>query len=286
MIEALIIHGILTGAFYALVALGFSMVWASMKVINIAHCVFTLVSSYVAWVLFQLYGIDPFITIALMIPSMFAAGIITYKFLIKHFYRSPRYEEVSVVATFGIALALQNCILLIFGANQKGIYLPYIRYIEIWTTRVSNIKIIATVLAITATYIIYLIVNKSYFGKSVRASWQHEAAAIFCGVNINHVRMITFGLALSTTALPGGLIPVIYVASPHIHWLLLVYTFLVVIIGGVGSIKGSIVAGFMIGLIDALGTMVIPTAWVPIILFGLFIVLLLLRPTGLFGGNT
>ena len=126
---------------------------------------------------------------------------------------------------------------------------------------------------------------KSYFGKAVRATWQDETAASFYGISVNHVRMITFGLASSTTAIAGTLVPVIYVAYPHLHWSLLVYTFLVVVIGGVGSIIGTTVAGLMVGLIEAVCVYFMPVAWIPCVLYGLFMLLLFVKPAGLFSGR-
>lgn len=285
MIGQLIIYGLLNGAFYALVALGFSIVWGSMKIVNIAHCVLIVLVSYVTWTLFGSFGVDPLISTVIMLPLMFIVGIIIYRSLVVRFYKSRRYEEVSTVATFGLALALQNVLLLIYGPHHKGIDLSYKANVIIGGVRMSNIKLVAATLAMITTYIVYLIITKSYFGKAVRATWQDETAASFHGISVNHVRMITFGLASSTMAMAGTLVPVLYVAYPHLHWTFLVYTFLVVVIGGVGSIIGTTVAGLMVGLIEAVCVSFMPVAWIPCVLYGLFIFLLFVRPTGLFRGH-
>jgi len=284
MIEQLLVYGLLNGAFYALIALGFSMVWASMKMINIAHAVVVVSVSYVTVTLFQSFNIDPLITMVIMIPVMFIVGIIIYKSLITHLYKSTRYEEVSTIATFGLALAIQNLLLLFYGPGQKGISLPWATNINIGIMQVLNFRIIAAVLAVIATYVIYLIVSKSYFGKSVRAAWQEETAACLHGICVNRVRMITFGLALSTTAIAGAIVPIVWVVNPQLHWSFLVYIFLIVSMGGVGSILGTTTAGVVVGLVDAIATLFINSGWVPIVNYSIFILILFIKPGGLFKG--
>lgn len=284
LIPQLVINGLLSGFFYALMSVGLSTVWATTKIINIAHGVFTLLVSYIAVMAFHFLGFDPFISMFIMIPLMFLTGMIIFKFVLSFIYRSRLYEGLSLVVTFGITVVLQNILSAGFGPRPQGIPLSYFASVEIATIRVPNVKVLVAVLSIATTLLLYLIVNKSYFGKAVRAAWQDEMAAGLCGVNTQHLRMVTFGLALSTTALAGAYIPVLYVVYPQIHWLYVVYMFVIIIVGGVGSVPGTLVAGLIVGLIEAFGAAIFPTSWVPIILYALLILLLFARPEGLFKG--
>jgi len=277
-----LITGIVVGSLYSLLSLGLSLIWGVMRAINVSHAAFALVTSYVAFELFSRFSVDPFITMLFMIPLLFIIGETCYKLIISRFFKSPNSETVSVVATFGIALVLQQLILLVFGPNVTTITLPYEMKIEIMNGSISSVSILTIASALVLTGIIYFIVKKTYFGKALRACSQDAVAATFVGVNIDHIRMVTFGLSLATTAIIGTFIPIIHVIYPHVHWSYLTYAFIVVIVGGLGSIIGTAVAGFMVGILESFLAIILPTAWVPIIIYAGLIFLLFVKPKGFF----
>jgi branched-chain amino acid transport system permease protein len=277
-----LMSGIVVGSLYSLFSLGLSLVWGVMKAINVAHAAFALVTSYIAFELFSHFSLDPFITMLFMIPSFFIIGETCYRLIISRFFKSPNSETVSVVATFGIAIVLQQIILLVFGPNVTTITLPYATEIEIMNVSITSVSILIIASALVLTGIIYFIVKKTYFGKALRACSQDAIAATFVGVNVDHIRMVTFGLSLATTAIIGTFIPTIHVISPNVHWNYLTYAFIVVIVGGLGSIIGTAVAGFMVGILQSFLSFIIPTAWVPIVIYAVLIFLLFVKPKGFF----
>lgn len=279
-----IIVGLLIGTFYALVAIGFSMVWASMKVIDVSYAAMVLVAAYLTYEMDMWFHIDPLILLAIIPPIMFAVGMALYKFVISISFRSPQQEVVSLVATFGMAIVIENYLLLTFGPEHRAITPALAGVIDIGIMKVPYFFILAAVFSIGTCFLLYLLIYRTAWGRGLRATWQDPMAASFHGIDAERLRVMAYGLAISTGAVAGVFLSGLYVIHPYVHWSYIIYTFVIVIVGGVGSIIGTMVTGISVGLTITIAPLFIPAAWTPVLLYLILIIFLIVRPYGLFRG--
>lgn len=278
-----LISGIMMGTVYALLGVGFSLTWGVMKVINISHAVFGLVGAFIAYALLKWWGLDPILSLGVTTPLLFVAGCLTYRALIVPITRSKEVIVSSMILTFGVAIILENLLLLIWG--------PEPRLLTTWyTTKVLIVGpfyfqypwLAGFLMSVTGVVLIHLFLKKTYTGKAVRAAWQQPEASQLCGVNLKRISMVTFGIAVSSAGAGGVGLAMLYSFEPHAHNLWLIYLFLVVIVGGVGNVLGTAAAGILIGVITGLSLAFLPYQWVNLLTFGLLMGVLVVRPQGLF----
>ena len=278
-----LISGIMMGSVYALLGVGFSLTWGVMKVINVAHAAFGLLAAFFAYTLFQRFHIDPIMSLVLSIPILFLVGCVIYHTLLTHVTGAKAVIVSSMILTFGVAIVVENIALLIWGADPRLFTTTY-------TTRVFVIgpfyfqypPVIGFMMSLVGVSSIYVFLKRTYIGKAVRAAWQQPEAAQLCGVNLKRISAITFGMALASSSAGGVGMALLYSFDPHSHNLWLIYRFLVVIVGGVGNVLGAALAGILIGVITGLSMAFLPYQWVNLLTFGFLMLILLLRPQGLF----
>jgi branched-chain amino acid transport system permease protein len=278
-----VVSGLLMGGIFALFGVGFSLTWGVMKVINIAHAAFGILAAYIAYWGLVLYGVDPILSLIVSLPVLFFAGLAIHRFLIQPITRSKDIVVASMILTFGLAIILENLMLIAWTSDERLITTSYSSkaiFIGEIIIRVSSL--LAFCVSILGIAAIYLFLHKTRTGKAVRATWQDPEGAALQGIRLTRVSMIAFGLALASAGAGGVAMAYMYSFNPPAHNLWLIYLFLVVIVGGVGSIIGSALAGLIIGLITGLSGAFFPQQWINVLLFGLLIVILLLKPEGLF----
>ncbi len=278
-----VVSGILMGGIFALFGVGFSLTWGVMKVINIAHAAFGILAAYIAYWGLVLYGVDPLLSLIVSVPVLFFTGLFIHRVLIRPITRSKDIVVASMVLTFGLAIVLENLMLAAWTSDERLITTSYSSkaiFIGEIIIRWSNLLgFCVSALGIAA---IYLFLHKTRTGKAVRATWQDPEGAALQGINLTRVSMITFGLALASAGAGGVAMAYMYSFNPPLHNLWLIFLFLVVIVGGVGSIIGSALAGLIIGIITGLSGAFFPQQWINVLLFGLLMVILLIKPEGLF----
>ena len=279
-----VVSGVLIGIFYALVASGFSMIWAAMKMVNVSHTVLMVLGSYLAIEFVRFSGLDLFAALAVVTPVMFLVGGLLYKFVLSHSYRSDDFEVVSIVATFGLAIVFENVLLSIWGPSQTALDSSYSGNLAFAGLSIENLSLISAVIALVATGVLYALIYRTGLGRAVRAAWQDETLAVLYGVDPNRVRFVMFGLATSLAGIAGVLLPIIRSVNPALHWDYIVTVFIIVIVGGVGSIAGTLVTGMTLGLIEEVMPLFMPTGWVPVVLYVILLAFLLLKPDGIFEG--
>lgn len=278
-----LISGIMMGAVYALLGIGFSLTWGVMKVINIAHAAFGLVGAFIAYFLLHRWGVDPIVSLVVTVPFLFVSACVVYRLLIVPIRRSKEIIVSSMILTFGVAIVLENLLLLLWGPDPRLLTTSY-------TTKVIVIGpfyfqypwVAGFLMAVAGVAIVHLFLMKTYTGKAVRAAWQQPEASQLYGVNLKRISMIAFGLAVASAGAGGVGLAMLYSFEPHSHNLWLIYVFLVVIVGGVGNILGTAAAGVIIGIITGLSLALLPYQWVNLLTFGLLMVILVFRPQGLF----
>ncbi len=274
------------GAGYALLGVGFSLTWGVMKVINISHATFGLLGAFLAYTLLKFWGLDPILSLALTVPALFIAACLVYRTLIAPIMRSKDVIVSSMILTFGIAIILENLMLLVWSPDPRVMTTSYTsKVLLIGPLYFQYPKLAAFLMSVAGIAAIHLFLKKTFTGKAVRAAWQQPEAAQLYGVNLNRISMITFGLAISSAAAGGTAMAFLYSFDPHTHNLWLIYLFLVVIVGGVGNIIGTAVGGLLIGVITGLSLAFLPYQWVNMLTFGLLMIILIVRPQGLFRGE-
>lgn len=278
-----LVSGIMMGAVYALLGVGFSLTWGVMKVINISHATFGLLGSFLAYSLLQHFGLDPILSLVLTVPFVFCVACLVYQMLIKPVMHAKEVIVSSMIITFGIAIILENLILLIWSPDPRVMTTSYSsKVLILGSLYFQYTRLAGFLMSIVGVFIIHFFLKKTYTGKAVRAAWQQPDAAQLYGVNLNRISLITFGLAVCSAAAGGVGMALLYTFDPHAHNLWLIYVFLVVIVGGVGNVLGTAAAGLIIGVITGLSMAFLPYQWVNVITFGLLMVILVFRPHGLF----
>jgi len=283
MVLQIITNGILQGGIYALVSLGLTIIFGVMKIINFAHGAFLMISMYCTFWLFNLYGMDPYLSIIIVIPVMFIVGMVTYRIIIQPILDAP--EESHVFATLGLNIALQGLAVFLWKADFRTVpaasYMPQSIGFGNWYVPTARLVGFGFTLVAMAALIFFL--KKTFTGKAIRASAQNRIAAQLMGVNLKKIYMISFGIGLGIVGLAGAICVPIYAVSPSIGSLFVLLTFVVVILGGLGSISGALVGGFIVGIVESTSGFFLSPALKEGVYFVIFVIILLIKPTGIFG---
>jgi len=271
------------GSVYALLGVGFSLTWGVMKVINISHATFGLLGAFIAYTLLHAWSLDPILSLALSAPLLFFLACLIYRFIIVPITKAKEVIVASMIVTFGIAIILENVMLLIWSPDPRLLTTSYTSKVLILGPLYFQYpRLAGFLMSLAGVLVIHFFLKKTYMGKAVRAAWQQPDAAQLYGVNLQRISMITFGLAISSAGAGGVAMAFLYAFEPHTHNLWLIYLFLVVIVGGVGNVLGTALAGLIIGVITGLSFAFLPYQWVNLLTFGLLMVILVFRPQGLF----
>jgi len=278
-----IVSGLLMGGMFALLGVGFSLTWGVMKVINIAHAAFGILAAYIAYWALTLYKVDPVVSLVVSTPLLFVTGLVIYRLLIQPITRAKDVVVASMILTFGLAIVLENLMLLAWSPDERLITTSYSsQALFIGDIIIKVSSLIGFMLSVLGIAAIYFFLHRTHTGKAVRATWQEPEGAALQGINLRRVSMITFALAIASAGAGGVTMAYMYSFNPPAHNLWLIFLFLVVILGGVGSVLGSAAAGLMIGLIIGVCSAFFPQQWINVLLFALLMVILLIKPEGLF----
>jgi branched-chain amino acid transport system permease protein len=278
-----LISGLLLGSIYALLSVGFSLAWGTMKVMNISHAVFAVLGAYIAYWLFTLLNIDPLFSLPLVGALLFLVGGIVYLWFIRPVTRAKDPLMASMVMTFGLSIVIENLMSLFWRPDPRILRPSYTgSSFFIGGVAISQGPLVGFILAAIAITLLYLFLQNTYTGKAVRATWQNAVGAALVGINTERVSFITFGLAIASAGVAGVAMSFIYAFYPSIQMLWTLFVFLVTIVGGVGSLIGTAFAGLFIGFVIGISAAFLPFVWVHAVLFGLLLLILLFRPTGLF----
>lgn len=278
-----LISGLLVGAVYALLSVGFSLGWGVMKVLNIAHAAFALLAAYLAYWILERARLDPLLSLLLIVPLFFLLGVALYQLLIRPVTRAREVAMASMVVTFGLAIIMENTMLYAWKADVRVVKTAYIgASLALGRLSIPLGSLFGSLLSIVAIALLYLFLHRTYTGKAVRATWQDAEGATLMGVDLSRVSAIALGLAIASAGVGGVAMSFIYAFHPPVHLVWLLFVFLVTILGGVGSLPGAAAAGLVIGAILGAAGALMPFAWLNLILFVLLSVILLVRPAGLF----
>jgi len=278
----LLANGILAGGIYALISIGLCLIFGVIEVVNFAHGEFLMLSMYATYWLFNLAGVDPYLSVFIVIPIAFLVGLAVQRLIIQNILESPPINQIFV--TVGISIVLQNIALLFWKANYRTIHLTYIfEGIKTEYVVMSYPRIVAFLAAVVGIISVMVFLKYTYIGKAIRAISQERRAAMLMGINIYKTYGIAFGIGIACTALAGGVLLPIYYVYPTVGSLFVLIAFVVVVLGGYNNLMGVLVGGLIIGVVEAMsGYFLSPHLKEPIY-FTIFIIVLIIKPSGLFG---
>ncbi len=281
-----LINGIMLGGFYGVMVLGFSVVWGVMGVINLAHGELVMVGAYVTWVLNKQFGWEPFLALIVVMPLMFILGYVLQRILINRVVERPHL--ISLLVTFGLGIILSNTIKLLYTADPR---ITNTTFEGAW--RIGDnltVPITKTYIMIAALIImfgLYIFLQKTRIGKSIRAAAQNKEAARIVGIEIRQVYAITFAICIALTGAAGMLISPTRAVFPFMGPPLTLKAFAITAMSGLGSIPGALMGGIVLGLVEVLIATYVPNVGTNLGIvssFVLLVVVLVTRPQGLFGG--
>mgnify|MGYP002349038593 CR=1 FL=1 len=278
----LIINGLLLGGIYALFSIGLTLIFGVLEVVNFAHGEFMMLSMYLTYFLFQLLGMDPYVSLIITIPVFFLFGIIIERLIIHPLLNDPPINQI--FATIGLQLIFQNLALLFFKADFRTVKTDYSNANIIFGEMfVSVPRLIAFVIAALLIVALFLYLKNTFTGKSIRALAQQRKAAMLMGINVYKTYMIAFGIGIACVGAAGSIMIPLYFVFPTAGSLFVLIAFVVVILGGYNSLGGTLVAGLIIGIIEGVSGFFISPHLKEVVYFIMFIFILIFKPTGLFG---
>jgi branched-chain amino acid transport system permease protein len=282
----ILVSGLVMGSVYALMAAGLSLVWSTLGIFNFAHGTLMTLGAYLAWTLTDNaagFGLSPWLGVLLTLPAMVIAGILIERLVIRPFYGHPAMMLITVMTTLAATVFLGKGIQLIWGARLKQLEPLVAGQVTLLTTTISAQEVLIIIISPLILATLWGFLRYSATGRGIRAVGQNPHAAKLIGINVSRLFVITFALAAVLAGLTGALIGSVRLITPMLGDEPLIKALIIVIFGGLGSLAGTIWAAYLIGLAEAFLIYTIGIYWAPSLIFLLLILVLLLRPQGLFG---
>ena len=278
-----VLDGLVLGGIYALSAVGFSLIFGVLQVVNLSHGVIVLIGGYLSYILWQALGLDPLLSIPLVMVALFGFGYAYQRVIIQ-----PAVDRASLLAsmlvTFGIALMLRNALVWIFSPDFKSITPSYaFTFFELGPLTFDLVRLTALMASLVLLSLLALALKRSRLGRIIRATAQQDLAARLCGVNARHVYGLTFGVSAAFAGAAGTIIGIVLPFAPPDEVLWTMNAFVVVTLGGVGSPAGALLGGLVLGVISTLTSQYIGPAFPNATMFLILVLMLLVRPAGLLG---
>jgi len=275
------VSGLLLGGVYALISIGLTLIFGVMRVVNFAHGEFLMIAMYATFWLFELYGLDPYISIFIVTAALFLVGLLTQAAIVRPVLRGS--PAMQIFATVGLSIVLQNAALVLWKADYRSVDTAYSKAVlSLGPLQVGLSRLVAFLVALAITIGLFYFLKKSYLGKAIRCVAQDRTAALLMGINISRINLITFGIGTALVGVAGAILMPIYPTFPTVGTYFVLIAFVVVVLGGMGNVTGAFLGGLIIGLVEAFSGFYVP-ALKEAIYFVVFILVLLIRPTGLFG---
>ena len=274
--------GLLTGALYAMIGIGLTVVFGVMRIINLAHGEMVMLGMFGAFWGQALWKLDPFLSLLLWVPVMFLGGMLVYRFLLRKII--PGGELNTLLYTAGLSLLIANLALFAWTGDYRTISLSYGQEpVRPFGISIAVPLAVAFVVALAITAALWLFLSRTDLGRAIRATSQSGEAAILMGIDVERVAMVTFGLGTALAGAAGVLLAPSLYLYPTVGELLIVKCFVIVVLGGLGSVPGAIAGGLLLGVVESLGAVYVSSTYKDGIGFVLFLAVLLYRPSGLFG---
>ena len=279
-----VVAGVLLGGFYAAVALGLSIVFGRLDIVNIAHPAFVIIGSYVAFIMNERYMLDPILSGLIFLPLFFLLGVGMYRMYYVCFERTGQESLSGLAYFFGIMFIIEVLLILYYGVDYRNVQAPYIgETLFLGFLGLPYRMLVPFITATILTGLVYLYLSKTFLGRAILAVSQDRLALQLMGADPVKVKQWAFGIGIATAAVAGALLIIIQPIEPSVGRLYIGRVFAIVILGGMGSISGTFFAALIIGIAESLVATFIGPSWAPAVAFGLLLVTLAVRPQGLFG---
>jgi branched-chain amino acid transport system permease protein len=278
------INGLLIGGIYTLVASGLTLIYGVLHIINFAHGSLLMLAMFGVYFLLTKLGVDPYLSLLVMVPAMFALGYVMYRGLIGKLAHGK--DENILLITLGLSILIENLALMFFKGDTRTISVSYSdRMVELGPLLLSFPKIVSFVAAMVLCALLGLFIQRTDTGKAIRAVAKERMGARLVGIDVDRVFAISYGIGLATLGAAACLLMPIFYVSPTTGHVFVIVAFTVVVLGGMGSFLGAIVGGLIVGLTESFGGLFLGESLGQIGISLIFILILLLRPQGLFGGG-
>ncbi len=284
-----ILNGITTGAVYALIALGLTLIYGVLHIINFAHGAALMVALYAVYLLRQHLGIDPYLALPIVVPGMFVLGYALQRLVINH--ASHGKDENILLVTLGLSIVMENLALLFFKSDTHTIETAYTLTtvpisIGIASAMIALPKLVAFAGALVTSALLLLLVGKTDLGRAIRAVAREKHGARLMGIDVEHVYAMCFGIGLACLGAAACFLLPAYYVNPQVGNGFVLVAFTIVVLGGMGSFVGALLGGLLIGVVESVGGLMLGESLGQIGIFLIFIAVLLFRPQGLFGART
>jgi branched-chain amino acid transport system permease protein len=279
-----VLNGLLTGSLYALIGMGMALIFGVMHIVNFAHGTFLMLGMYATYVLYDRLGINPYIGFVFAAVVLFVIGVAIYQLLLRRI--AERSEFMSILLTLGISLIFIGAVLLAFGADYRQVNIPLLGVnLRAGPISINAPWLLSFAITVALAFGMFWVVMRTRFGRALRAITQNRYAASLMGIDVRRIQALAFGLGLAAVGVAGGLLLPVFYAYPDVGHQFTLRSFLMVVLGGMGSIEGAAIAGVVLGVIESLVSLYWGNEWALAVDFVIFLLVLSLRPNGLFGSQ-
>ena len=277
-----ILNGLLTGAVYALVALGLTLIYGVLHIINFAHGALLSMALFGAFFAYRLLGLDPYLAALFLAPALFAFGYALQRFIIGP--ASHGDDRNILLVTLGVSVVIENVLLYAFRADTRTIDVPYaFQTLDLGFTFLPIPRVIGFGAVLAVAVALWALMTWTDLGKAIRAVAKEKLGAELAGIDVAHIYAVTFGLGTACVAIAACLLIPTYYVNPTVGEAFVLIAFTIVVLGGMGSVPGALIGGLLIGVVESLSGLFLGESLGQIGIFLIFIMVLLVRPTGLFG---
>lgn len=281
---ASVLNGITTGAVYALIALGLTLIYGVLHIINFAHGASLMVALYGVYFLKEQLGIDPYLALPIMVPAMFALGYALQRCVINR--ASHGKDENILLVTLGLSIILENLALLFFKSDTRNIETAYtLTTVSIGPAMISLPKLVSFVGALVVSAVLLAVMRYTDLGRAIRAVAKEKHGARLMGIDVDHVYAMCFGIGLACLGAAACFLLPAYYVNPLVGNSFVLVAFTIVVLGGMGSFVGALMGGLLIGVVESIGGLYLGESLGQVGIFAIFIAVLLFRPQGLFGAR-
>jgi len=277
-----IVNGLLIGFIYSLIAIGLTLIWGVMNIVNFAHGDFLMLGMFTSFWLYTLYGVDPLFSIPVCTALLFILGLLIYRYIVSKVMKGPMLAQL--VVTFGISIFLANLAVFLWTPDFRLIEKPLLHGTwDIGDIKLSIPKFVATIGSVIVSLFVFLFLRKTKTGKAILATEMDREAALLMGINTERINSISFALGSALVGVAGAFLSTYYYIYPQVGGTFGLIAFCVVALGGFGSIEGAFIAGIIVGLAQTLGGFFIDPAYKYAIVFLIYLITVWIRPQGLLG---
>ena len=279
-----IVAGLLLGGFYAAVTLGLSLAFGLLDVVNIAHPVFVILGSYVAFVMSETYGVDPILAGLIFMPVFYLLGVGVYRIYYNSFEKRGAESLRGLVFFFGVLFIIEVLLIIFYGVDYRLLEPSYIgKTIQIGVVGIAPRLLVPFLGGVIMTLSLHFFLSRSFYGKAIMGVSQDALALRLMGADPVKIKSIAFGIAIATASLAGALLIILATVEPSINREYIGRMFAIVVLGGMGSVGGTLVAALILGVVESLTSTFYGPSWSLAVSFGILLVVLAVRPSGLFG---